>query len=66
MLYTDGLSEAMTSEEEEFGTQRLMELGKRNVAQSAPDLLETIMKAVGDFSGNNFHDDLTLVVVAVK
>jgi serine phosphatase RsbU (regulator of sigma subunit) len=43
-----------------------MELGKRNVARSAPDLLETIMKAVGDFSGNNFHDDLTLVVVAVK
>lgn len=66
VLYTDGLSEAMTSEEEEFGTQRLMELGKRNVARSAPDLLETIMKAVGDFSGNNFHDDLTLVVVAVK
>lgn len=66
VLYTDGLTEAMDSAEQEFGEPRLVELGSRNVALSAAELLKTIMNEVSSFSGGNFQDDFTLVVVAVK
>ena len=66
VLYTDGLTEAMDSAEQEFGEPRLVELGSRNVALSAAELLKTIMKEVSSFSGGSFQDDFTMVVVAVK
>lgn len=66
VLYTDGVTEATNSEGQEFGEPKLVELGSRNVALSASDLLETIMKEVASFSAGSFQDDFTLVVVAVK
>ena len=66
ILYTDGLTEAMNAEEQEFGERRLEELGKRNSALSAAELLEVIRKEVSGYSGGSFQDDFTLVVVAVK
>lgn len=65
VLYTDGLTEAMDSAEQEFGEPRLIELASRNVALSAPELLKTIMNEVTSFSGGSFQDDFTLLVVAV-
>jgi phosphoserine phosphatase RsbU/P len=66
ILYTDGLTEAMNAEEQEFGELRLVELGKRNTGLSAAELLEVIRKEVSGYSGGSFQDDFTLVVVAVK
>ena len=66
VLYTDGLTEAMDAEEQEFGEPRLVELGRRNSALSAAELLEVIRKEVSSFSGGSFQDDFTLVVVVVK
>ena len=66
ILYTDGLTEAMNAEEEQFGEPRLVELGKRNTALGAAELLEVIRREVSGFSGGSFQDDFTLVVVAVK
>src|SRR5579864_362685 len=66
VLYTDGLTEAMDSAEQEFGETRLVELGSRNVALGAAELLKTIMNEVSSFSGGSFQDDFTMVVVAVK
>jgi len=66
VLYTDGLTEAMDSAEQEFGEPRLVELAKHAVALSAAELLKTIMVGVSSFSGGSFQDDFTLVVVAVK
>ena len=63
---TDGLTEAMNSNGEEFGETKLIALASRNVALSAPALLETITKEVASFSGGILQDDLTLVVVAVR
>jgi len=65
VLYTDGLTEAMNSAEQEFGEPRLVELGNRNVTMNAAELLKTIMNEVSSFSGGSFQDDFTLVVVAV-
>ena len=66
VLYTDGLTEAMDADEQEFGEARLVELGTRNIALNAAELLATIRKEVSAFSGGSFQDDFTLVVVAVK
>lgn len=66
ILYTDGLTEAMNAKEEEFGESRLVDMGKRNRALSATELLEVIRKEVSGYGGGSFQDDFTLVVVAVK
>jgi phosphoserine phosphatase RsbU/P len=66
VLYTDGLTEAMDSAEQEFRELRLIELGSGNVAPSTSELLKTIMDEVSRFSGGRLQDDFTLVVVAVK
>ncbi len=66
VLYTDGLTEAMNSDEQEFGERRLVELGSRNSALSASEMLAAIKKEVVSFCNGSFQDDFTLVVVAVK
>jgi phosphoserine phosphatase RsbU/P len=66
VLYTDGLTEAMNSDEQEFGERRLLELCSSKIALSASELLVAIRKEVVSFCSGNFQDDFTLVVVAVK
>jgi phosphoserine phosphatase RsbU/P len=66
VLCTDGITEAMNSDEHEFGEQRLMEIGSRNIALSASELVAAIKKDVVSFCNGIFQDDFTLVVVAVK
>jgi sigma-B regulation protein RsbU (phosphoserine phosphatase) len=66
VFYTDGLTEVVNSEGQEFGERRLVELGSQNLRLSANQLLEKIVKEVTQFSVGNFQDDLTMVVVSVK
>lgn len=66
VLYTDGLTEAMNSNGEEFGEARLVALANRNLRLSASDLLETVSKEVTRYCGGDFQDDFTLVIVSVK
>jgi phosphoserine phosphatase RsbU/P len=66
VLYTDGLTEAMDSDEQEFGEARLIKLGSRDVSLSASEMLAAIKQEVVNFCDGSFQDDFTLVVVAVK
>jgi len=66
VLYTDGLTEAMNSDEQEFGEQRLLNLGGRKIALGASELVAAVKKEVVSFCNGSFQDDFTLVVVAVK
>ena len=66
VLYTDGITEAMNSDEQEFGERRLVEIGNRNIAPSVSELLAAIKQEVVSFCNGTFQDDFTLVVVAVK
>jgi phosphoserine phosphatase RsbU/P len=66
VLYTDGLTEATNSDEQEFGEGRLLELCGGIIGLSASELLAAIRKEVIAFCSGNFQDDFTLVVVAVK
>jgi sigma-B regulation protein RsbU (phosphoserine phosphatase) len=67
VFYTDGISESMNKNGEEFGEERLGQLINQNAQESAHALLETITKEVTGFAGGaNQHDDFTMVVVRVK
>ena len=66
VLFTDGLTEALDSDGEQFGEERLIQLLCEHRERSAEELKEIVFSAVGDFCGNTFHDDAALMVVAIE
>jgi phosphoserine phosphatase RsbU/P len=66
VLYTDGVTEAENTQEEQFGESRLVEalLAQRHV--SVPSLLETIVATVQKFSDGEQADDITLMVARCR
>jgi sigma-B regulation protein RsbU (phosphoserine phosphatase) len=63
-IYSDGITEAESPEEEEFGTARLLALLGEHRDQPLPDLLEQIQAATGRFTGGlQQGDDQTLVLL---
>ncbi len=64
LLYTDGVTELMASDHEEFGVERLLEVLRRHSADPVEDLLRAIGSQMTAFSeGERFDDDSTTVVV---
>lgn len=66
LLFTDGLSEAMNDDREQFGEERLIQLMREHAGADANNLKEIILRTVDDFCGNRFDDDATLMVVIVE
>ena len=66
IMYTDGLTEALNPEGQEFGEANLTRLGLQNMRLGATHMLDTLKREVNRHCGGCFQDDLTLVVVAVK
>lgn len=65
--YTDGISEAMNMEEEEFGEERLREIIRRCDSRSASDMITCMLARVDAFTAAApQHDDMTLIVVRVQ
>ncbi len=66
LMYTDGVSEAMDSSEEEFGEKRIASLAAKNRALSLPDLLALIERSVKHFHGDDHYaDDFTLLAARI-
>ncbi|MCD4812567.1 SpoIIE family protein phosphatase [bacterium] len=66
VLYTDGVTEAMNNNEEEFTEERLAEVVGRNVSKSSQELNDTIINELMDFTaGAPQHDDITLLTVKI-
>jgi sigma-B regulation protein RsbU (phosphoserine phosphatase) len=64
VLYTDGITEAINDEEDEFGEERLEELIVQCAAGSAQELTNQIITTVDNFAAEQgVFDDETLVVV---
>lgn len=64
VIYSDGITEAMNSAEEEFGEERLVETIVENRTHSPQELLSSILKSVRLHVGNEPQmDDMTLVVL---
>ena len=67
VLYTDGVTEALNSEDEPFGEERLKEAIVESRDLPAERLKEEIYGRVTEFQGDQPQfDDLTLVVLKVK
>jgi sigma-B regulation protein RsbU (phosphoserine phosphatase) len=61
--YTDGISEAMTSDDEEWGEDRMIEAALASHQLCPKQLLEALMAGADSFTaGAPQHDDMTLVV----
>lgn len=67
VLYTDGITEAMDPEMEEFGRRRLLDVIRKVGKTSCEGLIDAILEAVDEFSmGAERSDDQTLVVINIK
>jgi sigma-B regulation protein RsbU (phosphoserine phosphatase) len=63
VFYTDGVTEAKTPLGEEFGMERLSATVRRGSSLSAEELMTDIYTAAANFCGDDFADDVTLLVV---
>jgi sigma-B regulation protein RsbU (phosphoserine phosphatase) len=63
VFYTDGVTEAENRFGEEFGMKRLSETVRKGSSLSAEDLMTAIYNAAADFCGDEFNDDVTILVV---
>jgi phosphoserine phosphatase RsbU/P len=64
IAYTDGISEAMTADDEEWGEERMLEAARRAQKGSAQEILQAIFRAADEFTAAApQHDDMTLLVM---
>ena len=64
--FTDGVSEAMNPQDEEWGEERLIPMVVECAYKPAGEIIPAIMQAADHFAnGAPQHDDMTLVVVKV-
>jgi serine phosphatase RsbU (regulator of sigma subunit)/pSer/pThr/pTyr-binding forkhead associated (FHA) protein len=64
VLYSDGITEAMNGDGEEFGEDRLRDIVQRSLAESPGRILQAVFEAVHAFAhGAPQNDDLTAVVL---
>ena len=64
--YTDGISEAMNREDEEWGEDRMIAKATSCLHLSAQQMLDCLLDAADKFaSGAPQHDDMTLVLIKI-
>jgi sigma-B regulation protein RsbU (phosphoserine phosphatase) len=67
IAFTDGISEAMNNEEEEFDEERLIQTLSACNARTAAEIITFVLNDVDAFTaGASQHDDMTLVVVRLQ
>ncbi|HKO11239.1 MAG TPA: SpoIIE family protein phosphatase, partial [Acidobacteriaceae bacterium] len=64
ILYTDGISEAMTHDDEEWGEERMIACASKFKDQGADEVLRCLFRDADAFTaGAPQHDDMTLLVL---
>lgn len=67
LLYTDGVTEANNSAEDEFGLERMVNVLKKSSSEGVEEVLGSLMKSIDGFvSGALQSDDITLIAVQKK
>jgi phosphoserine phosphatase RsbU/P len=67
LLYTDGISEAMTHDDEEWGEERMIAAAQAVQGKSAAEIMRTLFDAADAFTaGAPQHDDMTLMVLKLE
>ncbi|QEL19636.1 PAS domain S-box protein [Limnoglobus roseus] len=65
-LFTDGLSDARSTDDQEYGRKRAVDVVARNHRETPDRILQELFQSVFQFtSGRNSLDDITAVVVKV-
>jgi serine phosphatase RsbU (regulator of sigma subunit) len=65
-LYTDGVTEASSTDGDEFGEQRLLDCLKLNRELSSSDLVSAVIDEVRRYSPHEQQDDITLIVAKCR
>ena len=65
VCFTDGITEALSPDGEEFGDDRLVDLIRANRTISADALATTLADTQAAWTGGSAQDDATLIVVAI-
>jgi PAS domain S-box-containing protein len=64
VLYSDGITEAMNREEEEFGLERLTHLIKANIKKSSEEIIKILIDCIYKFTGETEQmDDMTILIL---
>jgi PAS domain S-box-containing protein len=67
LLVTDGLLETSSPDREMFRMDRVLEVVRQHLEESASDIIEHVYQAVRDFSGGQeMEDDVTVLVVKAE
>ncbi|NLK46375.1 MAG: SpoIIE family protein phosphatase [Treponema sp.] len=67
VLYTDGLIEAVDSNNRQYGVERIKHLIIENAKLKASDISAKIKNSIKDFCGNaRQHDDQTLLIIKIQ
>jgi serine phosphatase RsbU (regulator of sigma subunit)/catechol 2,3-dioxygenase-like lactoylglutathione lyase family enzyme len=62
LLYTDGVTEALSPSGEEFGDERLLETLRQHSKLSTEELLSAVARDIRAFSPGDQADDITVIV----
>jgi len=66
LTYTDGISEAMTADDDEWGEERMIEAARAARGLEADGIVKKIFEAADSFTKQApQHDDMTLLVMKV-
>jgi sigma-B regulation protein RsbU (phosphoserine phosphatase) len=66
VFYTDGFSEAMNREQEQYSEERLYDTIKKTANEAAQNIIHAIYLDVKSFTNDYLqHDDMTMVVVKI-
>jgi serine phosphatase RsbU (regulator of sigma subunit) len=66
VIYTDGITEAMSPEDEEFGEERMQAITVQTAGKTSAEYLTTLVNAIQTHSqSDEQHDDITIVTLKV-
>jgi sigma-B regulation protein RsbU (phosphoserine phosphatase) len=64
VLYTDGVTEALDSEGDEFGLERTIQSVRASATSGAPAIITRVIDDVRNFVGAQpQHDDITMIAI---
>ena len=64
-FYTDGVVESFSADGGQFGVERALDAVRAHRHQTPHQIIEALLHAVSDFSGNVQMDDRTAVIIKV-
>ncbi len=65
VMFTDGITEAMSPEDEEFGESGLKAVMNNTAADDASGYADAIIDAIDEFTNKKYSDDVTLMTLKV-